>query len=170
MQTYSISGVRQERTGWRCQAISERHRHWGYNCPAVDLDFVVAEYNHGKPVALIEYKEKSARAPALSHPTYRTLCALADGYGDKAGGLPFMIVFYCPEDWWFRVIPVNQAAKDYLQGVGKEQNKLFCDTPITEQWFVYLLYRLRAKVLTQADCDAIEKLNKTLGDMEQAAA
>ena len=30
--------VRQERSGWRDMRLSERHRRWGWNCPAVDLD------------------------------------------------------------------------------------------------------------------------------------
>ena len=56
MKNYSVDGVRQERTNWRDQELSARHRTWGFNCPAVDLDFLMVEYNIGKPVGLIEYK------------------------------------------------------------------------------------------------------------------
>ncbi len=40
------TSVRQERTGWRDEKISQRHREWGYNCPAVDLDFEVVDRVH----------------------------------------------------------------------------------------------------------------------------
>ena len=138
--------VRTERTGWRCQEISKRHREWGYNCPAVDLDFMVAEYNHGEPVALVEYKEKHARTPDLNHATYRALRALADGYKT---GLPFLIAFYCPVDWWFIVIPVNKHAKRIY------------DSPhfFTEQEFVKSLYYMRKHVLSNGDFEAIKLLN-----------
>jgi len=45
-----------ERTGWRDEWLSNRHREWGFDCPAVDIDFLMVEYNHGFPVALIDYK------------------------------------------------------------------------------------------------------------------
>jgi len=31
--------------------LSDRHRQWGDDCPMVDLDFLMCEYNHGVPVA-----------------------------------------------------------------------------------------------------------------------
>jgi len=45
-----------ERTGWRDEWLSNRHRKWGNDCPAVDIDFLMIEYNHKWPVALIDYK------------------------------------------------------------------------------------------------------------------
>lgn len=158
MQTWSVDGVRQERTGWRCQKISERHRVWGYNCPAVDLDFVVAEYNYGKPVALVEYKEQTAREPKLTHPTYKALSALADGY--EAGPLPFIVAFYNPECWCFRVIPVNARAREYYAHVA--------GIDIPEQRFVRSLYLLRKDVLTAQDEAAIAGLNNILPAQEAA--
>ena len=125
-----------ERTGWRDEAISRRHREWGFNCPAVDLDFLVAEYNIGKPVGLIEYKHYKAQIPNLLHPTYRALTALADGYKD--GGLPFLIAFYWPDLWAFRVIPVNECAKKHFD----------MDEDLSETDFVRRLYRLRSLTLT----------------------
>ena len=58
---------RTERLGWRDERLSERHGHWGFNCPAVDLDFVMLEYNHGKPCALVEYKHKNTSSPNIHH-------------------------------------------------------------------------------------------------------
>jgi hypothetical protein len=141
--------VSKERTGWRCEKISRRHREWGYNCPAVDLDFMVAEYNYGKPVALIEYKDKQAQPANVDHPTYKALIDLADGY--KGGSLPCLIAVYCSENWWFNVYPLNDAAKNfYSHVIGKT---------ISEQRFVRSLYLLRKKVLTDEDELFISKLN-----------
>lgn len=131
MQSYSADGTRQERTGWRDESISNRHRQWGFNCPAVDLDFLVVEYNFGKPVALIEYKNYRARKPALDHATYRALSALADGYTENP--LPFIVAFYWPDIWAFKITPVNQSAK--LSFADGEM--------LTEYDFVRRLYRLR---------------------------
>jgi len=159
VQAWSPDGVRQERTNWRCADISERHRRWGFNCPAVDLDFVMVEYNHGKPVALIEYKERHAKEPVLLHPTYRALTALADGYSPAP--LPFIVAFYCAEDWWFRIIPVNVRAQEYFGHVAH--------TPISEQRFVRGLYLLRKQSLTAADERAIAELNNIVPAVEVAA-
>lgn len=142
----------EERTGWRCEDISRRHRVWGYNCPAVDLDFVVAEYNHGHPVALVEYKHKRAMIQT-DHPTYHALRHLADGYKClKTKGIPFFIAIYCPENWWFRVIPLNALAEAHYT----EDRRL-----LNEQRFVRSLYLLRKKVLTAADEAAIAMLETT---------
>lgn len=146
------NGVRQERTGWRCQDISERHRKWGYNCPAVDLDFVVAEYNHGKPVALIEYKNRRFDAANTAQQTYSALKALADGYVD--GPIPFLIAIYDSDDWWFRVQPINYRAREYYRHCLGEA--------ISEQRFVRSLYLMRKKVLDERDEAAINALNTIL--------
>ena len=134
-QNWSPDGVRQERTAWRDQQISARHRHWGFDCPAVDLDFLVVEYNVGKPVALIEYKHYLARPPRLNHATYRALTALADGYSEP---LPFLVAFYWPDIWAFRTTPVNDKARSEFRA-----EEVLC-----EREYVRRLYRMRRKVLT----------------------
>jgi len=141
-----------ERTGWRCQAISQRHRAWGYNCPSVDLDFVVAEYNHGLPVAIVEYKERRVGKQDFDHPTYQALKSLADNY--KTRPLPFFVARYCPDDWWFVVIPLNEEARKWFAEFG--------DRPMTEQQFVRRLYLLRKRILTIQDEECISALNNIL--------
>jgi hypothetical protein len=143
--------VKEERTGWRCEEISARHRAWGYNCPAVDLDFLVAEYNYGKPVALVEYKHERAAPPSLDHPTYQTLVCLADKYSD--GPLPAFIARYCPRLWWFQVTALNKAARDYY---GEFEGQT-----LSEQQFVRSLYLLRKKELNRQDLEAIASLRST---------
>jgi len=128
--------VRAERTGWRDQEISARHRLWGFNCPAVDLDFLMVEYNHGKPVGLVEFKHYLAQFPNLLHATYRAIVDLADNYRPTDGrepGLPCLIAFYWPDMWAFRIHPLNDLARGWFA-----EGEL-----ITEREFVSRLYRIR---------------------------
>jgi hypothetical protein len=37
-----------ERNGWRDLEMSLRHKLWGFHCPAVDIDFLMVEYNRGQ--------------------------------------------------------------------------------------------------------------------------
>jgi hypothetical protein len=143
---------RVERTGWRDAALSERHGHWGFNCPAVDLDFVMMEYNHGKPCAIIEYKHRNATMPDVNHATYRALVALADGY--RCGPLPCFIAIYDPDLWAFRVISLNEPARRHYAHCASES--------LTEQRFVRSLHLLRKSILTDEDEAAIRALNATL--------
>jgi hypothetical protein len=136
MQQWWPDGVRQERSGWRDEAISARHRHWGFNCPAVDIDFLVVEYNLGVPVALIEFKHHLADPPDIKHASYRAYLDLAD---NRATPLPFLIVRYWPDIWAFEVTPINEMAKQHF-------------TPgerLCEREFVIRLYRLRRLAVTQ---------------------
>jgi hypothetical protein len=135
--------VRDERTGWRDEKISGRHRKWGWNCPAVDLDFVMVEYHMAKPVGLIEYKHYKAQMPDFNHATYRALGDLAN-----RSNLPFMLAFYWPDIWAFRVHPLNQLAARYF-------NK---GEVLTERDFVATLYRIR----NWSVGDLYEKLNDIL--------
>ena len=139
---------RVERTGWRDSALSERHGHWGFNCPAVDLDFVMMEYNHGKPCALVEYKHRNAGPPNTAHATYRALIALADGYRD--GPLPCFIALYDPETWSFRVIPLNEPARKHYAHCNGDW--------LTERRFVRSLHLLRKSRLSAEDELAIRAL------------
>jgi hypothetical protein len=137
IQTYSADGVRQDRTGWRDQQISERHRQWGIDCPAVDLDLLMVEYNFGRPAGLVEYKHHLCD-PArieLAHPTYRALCELAN-----SAGIPFLVARYWPGIWAFEIMPVNPAAKAWF----RENEQL------TEEQFVERLYELRQQSLNDS--------------------
>lgn len=123
-----IREVTKERTGWRDLALSKRHRQWGWDCPAVDLDFLFLEYDRGKAVALVEYKHEKAAPQYPTHPTYQAMIDL----GNRAGVPVFGVRYGCAFDWW-RVTPLNALAK------------LWCEVPttITEREWVTLLYRVR---------------------------
>lgn len=140
--------VRTERSGWRDEAISERHRHWGFNCPATDLDWLVVEYNLGLPVALVEYKHYRAVKPNLRHPTYRALADLADGYKDA--GLPFFYARYWPDVWAFECFPVNKLARSWFAVSGDR---------LSEQDYVTKLYRMRSRMIMEV---MVRKLNTDL--------
>ena len=147
-----MSTWRTERTGWRDSALSERHGHWGFNCPAVDLDFVMMEYNHGKPCALVEYKHKNARLPDPTHATYRALVSLANGYIE--GSLPCFVAIYDPDTWVFIVHPLNDSAREHYKHCAGE--------PLSECRFVRSLHLLRKSTLDYQDESAIEQLNSCL--------
>lgn len=98
---------REERTGWRDAALSERHRKWGYHCPAIDIDFLMLEYDTAKPVALVEYKNEQAPPQLPSHNSYRAIATLA-----SRAGVPFFAVRYETNFKWFRIIALNPLARE----------------------------------------------------------
>ncbi len=102
--------VKKERTGWRDKDLSERHRLWGWNCPAVDLDFLFLEYDKGKAAAIVEYKHESAQPQDARHPTYQALIDL----GNRAE-LPVFAVRYSSDYTKWLVVPLNVCARKYLQ-------------------------------------------------------
>lgn len=134
--------VRAERTGWRDQALSEQHRKWGWNCPAIDLDFLLLEYDSGKATAIVEYKHEEAWTVESCHPSYLALIDL----GDRAG-VPVFAVRYAGDfsRWW--VQPLNGLAGDWVPH-GQRLSK--------REW-IELLYRIRGRSLPQ-DVFAIEAL------------
>ena len=133
-----------ERTGWRDEAISRRHRMWGFNCPGADLDFLMVEYNRGVPCALVEYKHYRAAPVDLRAPTYRALLSLAE-----SAKIPFFVAHYWPETWAFIVTPANLRADLHY----------FTKTRFTEREFVATLYELRRLKLAGKDAEDVARLN-----------
>jgi hypothetical protein len=134
-----MNGIRQERTGWRDEALSERHRRWGFNCPCVDIDFLMIEYDSAIPVALIEYKHEAAETQYSSHASYRAMCHLG-----TAAGIPVLAVRYAADLSWFRVTPLNAAAKELFKEV-----KVY-----SEEEYVAMLYHLRGRDMPPGLLDA----------------
>lgn len=134
-----------ERSGWRDQELSARHRLWGHNCPAADLDFLMVEYNTGLPAALVEYKHNQRRHPVdLRHPTYRAVIDLADNY--KPSPLPFVLSWYWPGSWVFYAVPVNDAAGRVYRA----------PRFLSEQEWVRSLYYIRHRVVDARVLKALE--------------
>ena len=132
--------VRPERTGWRDEALSRRHRRWGWDCPAVDLDFLFLEYDRGKASAIVEYKNEHAAPQYASHPTYQAMIDL----GNRAG-VPVIACRYSDDFTKWTVVPLNAEAKKHI----KER------ATMDEAGWVRLLYKIRGYDLPQSVIDGI---------------
>lgn len=119
-----------ERTGWRDQPMSDRHRKWGQNCPMVDIDFLVVEYDYCVPIALIEYKNE--RAEIKEDANYKTLIRLGN-----MSRLPLFRVQYANTFEWWQVESLNGFAEHHLSA----------QTKMTERQYVTFLYKLRGRKL-----------------------
>ncbi len=122
--------VREERSRWRDHRISERHRTWGYDCPALDLDFVMLEYDTGKAAALVEYKHEDAAPIRGAHPSLRAICDLAN-----RASVPAFVVRYADDFTWWYVIPLNDLARSL------QAEEVF----LSEEQWVALLHRCRGR-------------------------
>ena len=120
--------VSPERSGWRDMALSQKHREWGWNCPAIDIDLLFLEYDKGQPVALVEYKHENAAPQKASHPSYQAIINL----GNRAE-LPVFACRYADDFSWWKVVPLNKQAKTQLPS---------SETMNEKEW-VSFLYRLR---------------------------
>ena len=135
-----------ERTGWRDQEISERHRLWGDDLYSVDIDFCMVEYYSRRGVLMVDYKNWMKKESLYIHTaSHDTLSWLADGRN-----LPFCKVLYNfdTRPRTFEVIPVNDAAKAYF-GTRQILNE--------EQW-VRHQYHLRGLAMTDRTLNILEKL------------
>ena len=121
--------VKQERSGWRDLGLNERHRAWGFNCPATDVDQLFIEYNRGKAVAIVEYKNEHAQPQQMEHPSYQAMIDLAN-----RAQLPAFFVRYATDFRWFRAYPMNERATEWV-GVN------YLD--LSERGYVELMYRVR---------------------------
>jgi hypothetical protein len=150
-----------ERTGWRDQEISRRHRRWGFNCPAVDLDFMLLEFNHGVPVAVVDYKHQ-AKADPLEGLRDDAVQALSGLYDERGDNLPFFVARYWPDTWAFKSLAMNARAREWLpQGEW---------VPMSEQQWVKGLYKMRKAALDVRDIKYIERLNTVQPPSEVMAA
>lgn len=125
--------VRKERSNSRDLALNNRHREYGYDCPAVDMDLFV-EYDSGEPAALIEYKFHKV---AIVDVGSRTIQAL-ETFATRAG-VPAFLVHYHKKPWRFWVLPMNGRAHEVCPW---KEPKL-----LTERAFVDLLYHLRGRTV-----------------------
>ena len=130
-----------ERTGWRDERISRRHREWGC-CGAVDIDFLLVEFSASYPYAIIEYKhEKAALSQQLLNGnfyqaektlhknTYQALSTLG-----SLAKIPVIVCSYSDNLSQYMTYPVNEYAKwSYGKGLQK----------FNEIEYVKFLYKIR---------------------------
>ena len=143
----SDRSVRSERTGWRDEWISNRHRAWGWDCPMVDIDFLAAEYDQAKVVAVIEYKAAGAPIHDFTKANYRTLIGMSETLK-----VPFAVVRYHPTQSLFYVIPGNDRAKFAFTN-----QKIISEFEYVEQ-----LYRLRKRETPEAIASQLSRQNVLL--------
>jgi hypothetical protein len=93
----------------------------------VDIDFLL-EYDHGDPVALIEYKNESAAPQDPKHASFQAMIRL----GVRAEVPVFAVRYKSDFSSWY-VVPLNEFARSKL----KER------TTMTERQYVFFLYALR---------------------------
>jgi len=149
---FDYSKTRPERTQWRDQKLSERHRKWGFNCPAIDIDFLMIEFHVGKPIAIVDYKRYTGSIKNLNQKSINAISTLANN-----SNIPFFVVFYWDDIWAFQITAINNIAKNILQQHKIDKNKI-----LTEQQYVSFLYKLRNIKLTKEEEKLIKFLNNTL--------
>ena len=121
--------MNQERTNWRDEELSKRHRTWGKEFSAFDLDFIMVEYSYKKPCALVEYKNEHATEQSIKQANHATLKELGD-----LARLPVFCVRYASDFSWWKVIPMNGWATLH---VGNKNERPI----LTEQeWLSFLRY------------------------------
>lgn len=139
--------VKPENIGFRDGSLSLRHRDWGFDCPAVDLDFPLIEYNRGQASAIVEYKFAAADEPDFNNPSLRALAGLAN-----AAGIPFIVALYTRDPWTFQVFRGNKHAERVYREDGRT---------LTEREFVESLYFMRDRKLTAADEECLAPLDRS---------
>lgn len=154
----------EERTRF-AMVLSDRHHAWGQDCPAVDLDFMMCEYNHGISVALIEYKHHLADIGNSNDANYR---AMSELYLKDGRQVPLFVARYWPDDGWaFRTKAWNESAQKWAVDCGIGWDGDWRDQ--TEQQFVRMLYRLRKDALSLGDEKTIARLNTVKPPAERPA-
>lgn len=136
--------VKPELTGERDLALNNRHRLWGVDCPAADIDLLMVEYDRASPVAMVEYKKESAEIPGHNTATMTALRRLADN-----AGVPFYVTRYSPGFSRWEARAGNANAKMTLD------NSYWLTGD--EEWWVRFLYRLRGREVPASVLDAIRR-------------
>jgi hypothetical protein len=123
-----------ERSGWRDERLSLRHREGGVNCPAADADFILFEYDQKIVRAIIEYKHEFAPPSSPSDANNQALKNIAD-----RAGIPFFACRYGENLDWFLAVPLNDLALKLLPS--RER--------LSERGWVELLYKIRGRSMPE---------------------
>lgn len=125
--------VKEEVTFRRDMELLKRHRDWGFNVPAEDIDFL--EYDERKAIALVEYKRRINLEEVSADLSDANIQALMD-LGNRAS-IPVFSAFYTPDRKRFRVFGLNDRGKGY--GPPREV--------ISEYKYVDFLYWVRGRTM-----------------------
>ena len=127
---------RQERTGLRDLALNYRHREWGDNVPAIDVDYFI-EYDCSIARGVVEYKNEHADRQHSSHPNYRALINFCQ---PRIEQLPLLAVRYSDDFSAWTVTALNESAGEYQPTT----------TTMSEEEYVRLLYQIRGRTLPRS--------------------
>lgn len=134
--------VTRERSSWRDLSLSRRHREWGIDCPATDIDCLV-EIARGVPAALVEYKKAGADI-VRSYQSWKALYLLAD-----RARLPFFLVRYSCDPWRFSIATANSIGWDAVSRI--TGLKTLREVEFDELAYVRFLYSIRERNPDMAD-------------------
>jgi hypothetical protein len=112
----------------------------------------MVEFHTGKPVAIIDYKRYTGSIKNLNQKSIDAISTLANN-----SNIPFFVVFYWDDVWAFQITAINNIAKNISL-----QHKIDEDKILTEQQYVYFLYKLRNIKLTKQEEELIKSLNDKL--------
>jgi len=95
-----------ERLNKRNLAYNNRHRLWGIELTAMDVDFMEYDSKTGKPLALIETKYGRITEVDLNEPAFDALCSLA------REEIPVFCLVYYPLDKDGKLVEADQPNAD----------------------------------------------------------
>ena len=136
-----------ERHNKRDEILSAKHRRWGYDVPAVDIDFLLVEYDRAKVQALIEYRH--ANGQVRQDTSIKAITDLAD-----RAGVPFFIVryYYADDDgsiWNDQQRTIDTPAHFRITSCNPHAEKLWfthdTNTWLTEEEFRVWLHKIRGR-------------------------
>lgn len=134
-----------ERHGKRDNIISEKHRRWGSNVPAVDIDFLLIEYDRAKVQALIEYRH--ANGNIRQDASIKAITDLAN-----RAGVPFFIVRYryaTDDGTLWKKATVDTPAFFQIFACNEQAEQLWStqdvDSWLTEDEYVVWLHKIRGR-------------------------
>lgn len=138
--------VRERRGYYHDDWLRDRHRLWGFDCPATDIDFIAIEFNNEAPTALVDYKEDHHTQNLNDSRSGRNaIKALANN-----SKIPFYVVRYVEHGNTYRVLSQNEYGYKRLLEHGNIAGKT-----LTEVEYVSFLYWLRGMTVPDSVVEAI---------------
>lgn len=130
--------VRQERTNWRDSLLKEIHDEEKFPLPLNDLGFLVLEYDHGKPIALINYEKFNKPLTLTYQESMNNLRILADSLSPRISVFDVRYSYQKELDIIdkIKVTPINETAKGKIAHIDDY-------VILTEKEFIFFLYSLR---------------------------
>jgi hypothetical protein len=129
----------EERSGFRDLGFSKRHRLYGRDCPATNIDFL--EYDEGQSVAVIEAKRERER---FDEPNKKAIIDLSN-----RASLPAFKVVHADDFSIFTVSSLNPIARRFLKSK---------PGTMQESEFIRFLYAIRGRDVPEEILRKIEAL------------